>query len=74
MISLDDLAINWWMKGGQFTGHRGNNLADLTMHCAMVDLIIWQVVGLNPNHIDAFTNRSIDSLLFHPHGSPLPAR
>ena len=32
MISLDDLATDWWMKGSQFGGHRGNNLTDLTMH------------------------------------------
>jgi len=31
MISLDDLATDCWLKGGQSGGRMGNNLADLTI-------------------------------------------
>lgn len=30
MVSLDDLATDWWLKGGNLGGITGNNLADLS--------------------------------------------
>jgi hypothetical protein len=32
MISLEDLVTDWWLKGSQYGGRRGNNLTDLSTH------------------------------------------
>jgi len=32
MISLDDLATDWWLKGGPYNGRMGNNLTDLSLN------------------------------------------
>jgi hypothetical protein len=32
MFSLDDLIVNWWLKGGPSGGHMGNNFADLAQY------------------------------------------